>query len=129
MSGVHKYPTISFRISPSERKEIEAKIIASGMRKKDYFIRSCIYNRVCVVGKKETIYPLVEQLKEMQERMELLATKLTQNQTGIIAEDIPEMQEEYEDMLKAIIWLLDGAKYLWQGTEKNKEKSPDSGNC
>jgi hypothetical protein len=29
MSGVHKYPTISFRISPREREEIEAKILAS----------------------------------------------------------------------------------------------------
>ena len=38
MSGVHKYPTISFRISPRERDEIEAKIKASGMQKKDYFV-------------------------------------------------------------------------------------------
>ena len=37
MSGTHKYPTISFRISPREREEIEAKIFASGMKKKDYF--------------------------------------------------------------------------------------------
>lgn len=62
MSGVHKYPTISFRISPREREEIEAKILASGMLKKDYFVRSCIYNRVCVVGKKEVVYQLVEEL-------------------------------------------------------------------
>lgn len=55
MSGTHKYPTISFRISPREREEIEAKIFASGMKKKDYFVRSCIYNRVCVVGKKQYI--------------------------------------------------------------------------
>lgn len=53
MSGTHKYPTISFRISPREREEIEAKIFASGMKKKDYFVRSCIYNRVCVVGRKK----------------------------------------------------------------------------
>ena len=46
MSGVHKYPTISFRISPRERDEIEAKIKASGMQKKDYFVRSCIYNNL-----------------------------------------------------------------------------------
>lgn len=59
MSGVHKCPTISFRISPRERDEIEAKIKASGMQKKDYFVRSCIYNKVCVVGKKEVIYQLV----------------------------------------------------------------------
>ena len=43
------------------------------MMKKDYFVRSCIYNRICVVGKKEAIYPLVQtvnalylQLLEMQ---------------------------------------------------------------
>lgn len=65
--------TISFRISDAERKQIEARILASGMMKKDYFVRSCIYNRICVVGKKETIYPLVQtvnalylQLLEMQ---------------------------------------------------------------
>ena len=60
MSNQHKHPTISFRISATERKQIEARILASGMMKKDYFVRSCIYNRICVVGKKETIYPLVQ---------------------------------------------------------------------
>ena len=60
MSNQHKNPTISFRITDAERKQIEARILASGMMKKDYFVRSCIYNRICVVGKKETIYPLVQ---------------------------------------------------------------------
>ena len=54
MSGTHKYPTISFRISPREREEIEAKNFRSGMQKKDYFVRSGIYNRVYVVGNKES---------------------------------------------------------------------------
>ena len=74
MSNQHKHPTISFRISDAERKQIEARILASGMMKKDYFVRSCIYNRICVVGKKENIYPLVQtinalylQLLEMQQ--------------------------------------------------------------
>ena len=73
MSNQHKNPTISFRITDAERKQIAARILASGMMKKDYFVRSCIYNRICVVGKKETIYPLVQtvnalylQLLEMQ---------------------------------------------------------------
>ena len=60
MSYQHKHQTISFRISDAERRQIEARILASGMMKKDYFVRSCIYNRICVVGKKETIYPLVQ---------------------------------------------------------------------
>ena len=52
MNNQHKHPTISFRISDAERNQIEARILASGMMKKDYFVRSCIYNRICVVGKK-----------------------------------------------------------------------------
>ena len=129
MSGTHKYPTISFRISPREREEIEAKIFASGMKKKDYFVRSCIYNRVCVVGKKETVYQIVEKLQEMQSRMEELAEQIKGEKPEVTTEEIRELQTTYEDMLKAILWVLDGAKYLWQGNANGEEKSPDSGNC
>ena len=124
MSGTHKYPTISFRISPREREEIEAKIFASGMKKKDYFVRSCIYNRVCVVGKKETVYQIVEKLQEMQSRMEELAEQIKGEKPEVTTEEIRELQTTYEDMLKAILWVLDGAKYLWQGSTNREEKSP-----
>lgn len=129
MSGTHKYPTISFRISPREREEIEAKIFASGMKKKDYFVRSCIYNHVCVVGKKETVYQIVEKLQEMQNRMEELSGQIKGEKPEVTTEEIRELQTSYEDMLKAILWMLDGAKYLWQGNANGEEKSPDSGNC
>ena len=129
MSGTHKYPTISFRISPREREEIEAKIFVSGMKKKDYFVRSCIYNRVCVVGKKETVYQIVEKLQEMQSRMEELAEQIKGEKPEVTTEEIRALQTTYEDMLKAILWVLDGAKYLWQGSTNGEEKSPDSGNC
>lgn len=129
MSGTHKYPTISFRISPREREEIEAKIFASGMKKKDYFVRSCIYNHVCVVGKKETVYQIVEKLQEMQSRMEELSKQIKGEKPEVATEEIRELQTAYEDMLKAILWMLDGAKYLWQGNTNGEENSPDSGNC
>ena len=125
MSGTHKYPTISFRISPREREEIEAKILASGMSKKDYFVRSCIYNRVCVVGRKELIYQLMEELKIMQTNIREVTEQFEQAEVTLSAEGLQDMRNDCLDMLKAIIWMLDGAKYLWQGTEK----SPDSGNC
>ena len=125
MSGTHKYPTISFRISPREREEIEAKIFVSGMKKKDYFVRSCIYNRVCVVGKKETVYQIVEKLQEMQKRMEELAGQINTEKPEVTNEEIRNLREAYEDMLKAILWMLDGARYLWQG----KENSSNSSNC
>ena len=125
MSGTHKYPTISFRISPREREEIEAKILASGMSKKDYFVRSCIYNRVCVVGRKELIYQLVEELKIMQTNIREVTEQFKQAEVTLSAEGLQDMRNDCLDMLKAILWMLDGARYLWE----DKEKSPDSGNC
>ena len=119
MSNQHKNPTISFRISDAERKQIEARILASGMKKQDYFVRSCIYNRICVVGKNETIYPLVQtvnalylQLLEMQK----VFTSTDASPDALpFSESIKKLQIEYTNMLTAIIDLLDGAKYLWEG--------------
>lgn len=116
MPGKHKNPTISFRVSEYERRAIEANIKMSGMLKKDYFIRSCIYNRVCVVGKKETIYPLVEELRKMQEQMAALGEQFeAEGKIAMLEEEFADMQTEYLHLLRAIIRMLDGAKYLWEG--------------
>ena len=127
MSNQHKHPTISFRISDAERKQIEARILASGMMKKDYFVRSCIYNRICVVGKKETIYPLVQtvnalylQLLEMHKAF--VGYCQDQNPDNLpTSNEIAELQTSYNNMLSAIIDLLDGAKYLWEGGAHNEQ--------
>ena len=121
MSGTHKYPTISFRISPRERQEIEARILASGMKKKDYFIHSCIYNRVCVVDKEETVYRIVGKLQEMDAHLTGLAKQITENQPEATTQELEQIKEEYLDLLKAVLWMLDGAKYLWQ----EKGNAPD----
>lgn len=121
MSGTHKYPTISFRISPRERQEIEAKIFASGMKKKDYFIRSCISNRVCVVGKKEAVYQIVKKLQDMEKHLTELAEDFTENKAELTVQELEETKDSYLDLLKAILWMLDGAKYLWQGKENTPE--------
>ena len=91
------------------------------MMKKDYFVRSCIYNRICVVGKKETIYPLVQtvnalylQLLEMQKTFTECREHQTLNNLPT-SNEIKELQTDYNNMLTAIIDLLDGAKYLWEG--------------
>ena len=119
MSNQHKNPTISFRITDAERKQIEARILASGMMKKDYFIRSCIYNRICVVGKKETIYPLVQTVNALYLQLLEMQKAFTSSDRNIdtlpSSDEINELQTEYTNMLTAIIDLLDGAKYLWEG--------------
>ena len=125
MSNKHKNPTISFRITDAERKQIEARILASGMMKKDYFVRSCIYNHICVVGKKETIYPLVQTVNSLY--LQLLEMKkaftTTDNTSDTLpsSEAIKELQTEYTNMLSAIIDLLDGAKYLWEGVSHEQQ--------
>ena len=119
MSNQHKHPTISFRISDAERKQIEARILASGMMKKDYFVRSCIYNRICVVGKKETIYPLVQTVNALYLQILDMQKAFTSSDRNIdtlpSSDDIKELQTDYVNMLTTIIDLLDGAKYLWEG--------------
>ena len=119
MSGVHKNPTISFRISEREREEIEAKIVVSGLNKKDYFVRSCIYNHVCVVGKKELIYKLVRELWMMMETLQEVTKQFEQSEVFLSKDGLEDMRLEYLNLLKAIIWMLDGAKYLWQDNKEN----------
>ena len=117
MSNQHKNPTISFRVSDYERKAIEARIFASGMMKKDYFVRSCIYNWICVVGKKETIFPLVEVLRKLYLQFYTMHTAFTNDASTAFptAEEISALQTAYELALNAINDMLDGAKYLWEG--------------
>lgn len=121
MSNQHKHPTIIFKINDAERKQIEDRILASGMMKKDYFVRSCIYNRICVVGKKETIYPLVQtvnalylQLLDMQKAFIECCEPTALNNLPT-SDEIKELQTDYNNMLTTIIDLLDCAKYLWEG--------------
>lgn len=87
--------------------------------------RSCIYNRICVVGKKETIYPLVQtvnalylQLLEMQKAFTNTNRTLA---TLLSSETIKDLQTDYANMLTAIIDLLVGAKYLWEGDSHEQQ--------
>ena len=125
MSNVHKNQTISFRPSPYERKEIEARIKASGLPKKIFYTRSCLYDRICVVGKKETILPLVDEVELLYQRLLDLeqnifsfdSQEIIPKDVALLQDEINELQEDFTAMLKALITLLDGAKYLWESKE------------
>ena len=81
------------------------------------------------MGKKEVIYQLVEELQNMQTNLSELVKQLEQQKVTLTADGLEDMRNDCMDMLQAIISMLDGAKYLWQGVQIDKEKSPDSGNC
>lgn len=120
--GNHKNNTISFRVSEYQRNEIESKIKASGMKKQDYFVRSCIYNKVCVVGKKETIIPLIEELQCFDKEIKEVVKQLNNNECNISADGLNELKNDCIDLLKSIMWLLEGAQYMWQEKENNGRK-------
>ena len=125
MSNVHKNQTISFRPSPYERKEIEARIKASGLSKKIFYTRSCLYDRICVVGKKETVLPLVAEVELLYHRLLDLeqnifsfdSQEIIPKDVALFHDEINELQEDFTAMLKALISLLDSAKYLWESKE------------
>lgn len=131
MSNKHKNPTISFRVSDAERKQIEARILASGLMKKDYFVRSCINNRICVVGKKETIYPLLKITQELYQRLvamqqeiiSIISENMYRSENNIIERptkhEITELQEDFINILNAIIDLLEEAKCLWERSDSH----------
>lgn len=121
MSNIHKNPTISFRVSEWERREIETRIRASGLLKKDYFVRSCIYNRICVVGKKETIVPMLEEMQNMQIILKEVAEDFKNGEVTLSEARLEEMRCDFESLVRVLIDMLDGAEYLWRGTEHEKK--------
>lgn len=62
MPSKHKgHTTIAFRPSSSwQYVLIEERAKLSGLYKKDFIIRSCIYSNICVVGKKETVQRIMD---------------------------------------------------------------------
>ena len=64
------------------------------------------------------IYQLVEELQLMQYNIAEILKQFEKQEVLLSEEGLKQMKNDCLDMLKAIIWMLDGAKYLWQETEK-----------
>ena len=43
--------------------------------------------------------------------------------TTLTNEGLQEMQTDFTNMLQAILWMLDGARYLWEGVEACENQS------
>lgn len=94
--------TISFRLSDSEVKTLEARIEASGIKKTDYYIHSCLYGRIVVVGSKENINRLIDELHEMELVLKLLLDEIQNGDLQSADEKIGKVKEDYIAMVKAI---------------------------
>lgn len=85
---------INFRVSQAEKQLIENRIQQSGLRKADFFIRSCLYQKIHVTGNIKTF-------DEMKRRMKMIDEHLCEiNQTE-------ELDFEVLESLRTVLELLD----------------------
>lgn len=113
MPGIHKNNTMSFRPSEWERIIIEEKAALSGMAKKDFIARSCIYSNVCVVGNKNNVQKIVDAVQEMQYTMKEISCAMSNGEFPLSEDSFSEMQMRYYAACLAIVEILNGAAYLW----------------
>ena len=123
MSKGHKGIVFNFRVSEREKELIEANIKMSGMTRQHYLVRSCVYQRLCVVGKKETIMILVNELNQMYLKLEELATQINVDASKTDCEEIKKLKSEYYCLLQSVMHFLSGAQYLWK-----EQNVPDAAN-
>lgn len=123
MPGKHKEPTIAFRPSAWERAVIEQRAALSGMYKKDFIARSCVYSNIVVVGKKENIQRIVDALQEMQMTMKEIAGQLQSGNFSLKDNSYQELKMDYLALVVTVIDIINGAAYLFD----KKVAKEDSG--
>lgn len=113
MPGVHKNPTISFRVDDWQRALIEERVEQSGLLKKDFIARSCIYSNIVVVGKKENIQRIVDSTKEMTEVFEDIVRQLKSGDFSCSDKAYEELHNDILAVAITVVDILNGAAYLF----------------
>ena len=121
MPGVHKNPTIAFRVDGWQRALIEERVKQSGLLKKDFIARSCIYSNIVVVGKKENIQRIVDSAKEMTEVFEDIVRQLKSGDFSCSDKAYEELHNDILAVAITVVDILNGASYLF-----DKEPPPVS---
>lgn len=91
------------------------------MKKQDYIVRSCIYNHVCVVGKRENLEVLRSEAREMYTVLEEVSKDIKKDSPALSEQGMESMTERFLAFLDAMLWMLKGSKYLWE--EKDNERN------
>ena len=113
MPGKHNNPTISFRPSSWERALIEERADASGMYKKEFITRSRIYSNIVVVGKREYVQHIVDELRETQIVIKEIAEQIQSGNFPLSDESYRGLKEDYLAFAITMVDILNGAAYLF----------------
>lgn len=123
MPGKHKEPTIAFRPSAWARTLIEQRVALSGLYKKDFITRSCVYSNIVVVGKKENIQRIIDALQEMQIVMREIAGQIRSGDFSLSDRNYQELKEDYLALVLTIVDIVDGAAYLFGKEPPSKRRN------
>lgn len=104
--------TMSFRPSKEQKIAIEKRADLSGLTKNNYMIRSCLYNKIVVVGKKENVKKIVDAIREMQNVMSEIAGQIMSGDFFMEEETFQEMKQEYMALVSFVADYMEGAEYL-----------------
>lgn len=113
MPGKHNNPTISFRPSSWERALIEERADASGMYKKEFITRSRIYSNIVVVGKREYVQHIVDELRETQIVIKEIAEQIQSGNFSLSDESYRGLKEDYLAFAITMVDILNGAAYFF----------------
>lgn len=115
MPSHHKgHPTIAFRPSAWARAIIEERAVLSGLYKKDFITRSCVYSTIVVVGKPENIQRIVDEVQEMKIVMSEIAGQIQSGDFVLTDESYAELKEDFLALAITLVDILDGAAYLFE---------------
>lgn len=88
---------LNFRVSPEEKDLINQRIALSGMARGEYFIQSCLHQKITVVGNVRTF-------EELRGQLERIANRLQEVQ------QIGELEIEVADALRSVTEILYGER-------------------
>ena len=82
------------------------------MMKNDFICRSCINGKIVVVGKKETVQLILDELQDMKNTLEKIAGQLLAGKMVLSKEEFSEMEKAYLALIITVIEIVNGAAYL-----------------
>ena len=113
MPGRHRDPTIAFRPSAWEYAQIEKRAELSGLYKKDFIARSCVYSNVVVVGTRENINRIVREMRIMESVVSDIAEQFKLGNMPMTDESFNVMYDEFFALILTVKDILKGAAYLY----------------
>lgn len=123
MAGKHKDKTIAFRPEKWARVFIEQRALLSGLHKKDFITRSCIYSNIVITGKKENIQRIVDALEETQTVMNEITGQILSGDFSLSPDSYQELKEDYLAFILTVVDIVNGAAYLFDKKPPDKRRN------